>query len=98
MIEQTYIFKCLLYLDILAGSLLWRDPGMTISTRCGLALREPSKHNAPWRWLGRALNWLQKDHCEQAIQGDILRAQQTVNFLRSQNFVNLLRWKQYPPE
>lgn len=71
---QTYVAKVLLYLDIFIGSLLARDPDITISSYCGMALRNPNG-NRFLRGLGRALNTLQHGHCETAIAGDIKRAQ-----------------------
>jgi len=77
---KGYVFKFLLYIDILFESLIWRDPGITISARCGLALR----HGNPWFWckLGKALNWIEKDHCEMAIQNDIDRAEKAIKILK----------------
>ena len=78
---MTYLLKLLLYLDQLAQAVLWRDSGLTISSRCGLALRNPLAHNAGWRMLGRFLNRLQAGHCEMAIQGDIDRANTALKLL-----------------
>lgn len=80
---HRYLFKVFLYIDILFGSLIWRDPGITISARCGLAMR----HGNPWFWckLGKALNWLEKDHCEMAITHDIERAEQAIRILKEED-------------
>lgn len=75
-----YAFKFLLYLDVFVGSLAARDPDVTISSYCGLALRSPQPGfwQAVARGLGRILNWLVKDHCTLAIQNDIKRAQEAI--------------------
>jgi hypothetical protein len=71
--DKTYVFKVMLYLDMLGCSLIWRDADLTISSMTGLALR---KLAVP-RWaavLGWVLNKLQPGHCELAIADDIARA------------------------
>jgi len=71
--SKTYVFKVLLFLDMFVCALIWRDSGITISSMTGLAMRRP---NPPW-WaqaLYWALDHLEKQHCEQAIANDILRA------------------------
>ena len=75
-----YWFKFLLYLDIFVGSLFARDPDVTISAYCGLALRNPSG-NRILRGLGRILNTISQDHCELAIQHDIARAKDAITRL-----------------
>lgn len=70
---KTYIAKALLYLDIFVGSLFARDPNITISAYCGLALRNPGGSRF-LRGLGRILNTLQPGHCEAAMAGDRARA------------------------
>lgn len=78
--QQTYVFKALLYLDVFVGSLFARDPDVTISSYCGLALRSPKPGvgQGALRLLGRALNTISKGHCEGAIAHDIARAQGAV--------------------
>lgn len=77
---NNYLFKVVLYLDVFVRSLAARDPDVTISSYCGLALRA----NAPGFWpavartLGRALNWLVPNHCETAIANDRRRAQEAI--------------------
>jgi hypothetical protein len=73
--DNSYLFVLMRSLDILTGSWIWRDYDITVSSMTGLALRNPS----PPRWariLGGFLNWLQTNHCELAIQADLLRCQQ----------------------
>lgn len=77
---NTYIFKILLYLDILVSGLIWRDPGITISARCGLELR----NYAPALWariIGGFLNFISKNHCDNAIVSDMKRASEALAIL-----------------
>jgi hypothetical protein len=73
---HTFAFKALFYFDQFVAALLWRQPGLTISSKCGLAMRhtEPGLSNRAKRWLGRILNWIDTDHCEKAIVTDIRHA------------------------
>lgn len=82
---NNYLFKFLLYLDIFVGSLAARDPDVTISALCGLALRKPQPGfwQGVARGLGHALNWIEANHCENAIANDIVRAQQAIAKLSS---------------
>jgi len=75
----TYVHKCLLYVDILACSLVTRDPDVTLSARCGLYCR----HDPPFFWfiLGKLLEALQKGHLEMAIAADLARARAAVKML-----------------
>lgn len=75
----AYWFKFLLYLDIFVGSLFARDPDVTISSYCGLALR--SKGNLGLRILGKGLNAISRNHCENAIASDIARAKSAITRL-----------------
>jgi hypothetical protein len=79
----SYVLKILLYLDQLGEALLWRDSGLTISARCGLALRHPNEHNGFWRWLGGVLNRMERGHCEGAITNDAARAREALRILES---------------
>jgi hypothetical protein len=81
-VAKTYILKALLYLDVFAGSLLWRNQGLTISSYCGLALRHRRRHDIVWRGLGRVLNWIERDHCEGAIRGDMERLTKSLEILK----------------
>lgn len=80
---NSYVFKFLLYLDVFVGSLAARDPDVTISSYCGLALRTPK----PGFWqmvargLGHVLNFISKNHCESAIKNDIERAKEAITTL-----------------
>lgn len=78
---SSYVFKTLIYIDMLIASLIWADADITISAYTGLALR---KSQPPW-WaivLGRwFLNRIQKNHCELAIAGDTQRAKNALTIL-----------------
>lgn len=77
---NSYAFKFLLYLDVFVGSLCARDPDVTISSYCGLALRTKAPGVWPMvaRGLGHVLNFIVKNHCESAIANDIKRAQEAI--------------------
>ena len=78
-----YLFKFLLYLDVFVGSICARDPDVTISSYCGLALR--SRQSGFWqavaRGLGHTLNFIVRNHCEGAITNDIERAREAIKTL-----------------
>jgi hypothetical protein len=72
---QRILFALALALDYCAELIFfWRthEP-MTVSSRCGLALRRGETHTF-LALLGRALNALDRDHTEKAIANDINRA------------------------
>jgi len=76
----TWVQKAMLAIDILVSTLVWGAFDITISSRCGLYLRQP-QGPAFWRGLGRVLNALSKGHCETAILNDGLRAQAALKLL-----------------
>lgn len=67
-------------IDILCCAWVWRDYDVTISSMVGLELRKPAPR---WwaRWLGKFLNWIEKNHTELAILADIERARQALTIL-----------------
>lgn len=77
---KTYVGKTLLAFDYFVSVLWSRDFDITISSQCGLYWR---KGNPPafWYALHVVLNTLQKDHCEQALLGDLARAQAAIKLL-----------------
>ena len=78
--NNTWVFKVLIGLDMLGSAIIWRDADVTISSLTGLELRKPN----PRTWakvLGWVLNHLQKDHTNLAIKNDILRAQVALTLL-----------------
>jgi hypothetical protein len=78
--NNAYFFVILRGVDIVACTWIWRDYDITISSMAGLELRKPKP--ALWaRLLAGFLNWLQKNHCEQAIAADTLRALQALKVL-----------------
>lgn len=79
--NRTFFHALCVAADIFAAAILWTNKGfdITISSMCGLELR---KYNLKIPgcskrlvYLGKALNWIQRGHCESAIQADILRCQ-----------------------
>jgi hypothetical protein len=77
---RTFVGKALLAFDYFVSVLWSRDFDITISSQCGLYWR---RGNPPafWYALHAVLNTLQKGHCEQAIQGDLARAQMAIKLL-----------------
>jgi hypothetical protein len=77
---KGYLFQIFLYLDILAQSLISRDPGLTISSRCGLALR----NGFSWGWyqLGLLIETVAPGHCEESIRYDRERAEKVLELLK----------------
>lgn len=79
--HKTYLFRVLLFLDMFAAALIFRDADVTISSMTGLELKKPE----PARWaklLGGLLNHLQPNHCEMAITDDVARAKQAITLLQ----------------
>lgn len=78
--SNSYVMVLARTIDILVCGWIWRDYDVTISSMCGLELR----NNAPKKWavcLGWVLNKIQANHCEQAIAADIERAMQALGIL-----------------
>lgn len=76
--EKDPLFRFLLYLDIFACALVLGDADMTISARCGLALRANYPDEAWLRGIGRVLNMVSRNHCERAIADDVQRARSAI--------------------
>ena len=67
-------------IDIAFAGFIWREPGVTISSLCGLEMRKPR----PRLWarvLNAMLNAIEKNHCELAIICDRERAQAALALL-----------------
>lgn len=79
--ERSIPYRVLLDLDMFLCALVLGSADMTISSRCGLALRDPSGHIF-LRGLGRVLNSLSANHCELAIADDRVRAQRALEILK----------------
>jgi hypothetical protein len=78
--NNTWVFKVLIGLDMLGSAIIWRDADVTISSLTGLELRKPNAR--VWaKTLGWVLNHLEANHCEKAIKNDILRAQIALQLL-----------------
>jgi hypothetical protein len=80
--NNGYVFKVLIALDMFVASLIWRDSGVTISALTGIALRQ--KTPPMWAFvLGLCiLNKIQANHCETAIAHDRARAQEALEILK----------------
>ncbi len=69
----------LLPLDYFWAGVFWMNAGMTISSRCGIAMLtgESGWKGTVLQRLGRALNRLDPNHCIDAIDGDLARIERT---------------------
>lgn len=78
---KTYVGKTLLAFDYFVSVLWSRDFNITISSQCGLYWE---KGNPPafWYVLHKALNAVQPNHCEDAMKGDLVRAQAAISILQ----------------
>ena len=79
-LQQGYIYKILLFIDMFCCALVFRDPDVTISSETGLAMQRAN----PPRWaklLNGILNKIQPGHCQMAIGADIQRAQMAIAYL-----------------
>ncbi len=88
--SKTYSHNVLIALDCLGAALLFNRNDVTISTLCRIVqLSDAKAAHAAWqlsalglrpcqvtflRWLGPFLDDLQKNHCAEALQGDVQRA------------------------
>jgi hypothetical protein len=71
--NKAYAVAVARCVDLFAAGIAWRQYGVTISSFCGLAMREADP--PAWaRSLNAMLNAIEKDHCELAIACDIKRA------------------------
>lgn len=78
----NYAYKVLLFMDIFACALVFRDPDITISAETGLAMQRAK----PPLWaklVNGFLNLIRKGHCAQAILDDIARAQRAITYLQT---------------
>lgn len=77
---KTFVGKVLLAFDLFVNVLWDRDFDISISSTCALYRR---KGNPPafWHALHVCLNTLQAGHCEQALLGDLARAQAAIKLL-----------------
>lgn len=76
---KNWFFKLLICLDYFANVLAPASrPGMTISAHAAMAALD----FRPWGiWLSKLLGRLERDHCTQAVLGDINRARDVINEL-----------------
>lgn len=82
-IKHWIVTALLLPLDYFASGILYQMPGMTISARCGIALKSNEKGVRGYllRLLGKGLNRIDEGHCAGAILGDIRRVNRTLDRL-----------------
>lgn len=86
--DKTYTHTLLIALDQFAAAVVFNRPDLTISTMCWMVmegqafdLKLSGWQIAILRRLGPMLDKVQTDHCVQAKDGDIARAQQTLKAL-----------------
>lgn len=79
--SNTYTHTIAVAVDVFTASILWNSYDVTISSRCGLALRGVGGHPEWMKSLGRLLNKIQANHCELAIQADMQRAKNAIAYL-----------------
>lgn len=67
---KDYLVRLFLVCDQLVGVLLWKghDPDETISSRLGRKIRDGRKLNWFQRLLNKFLNWIDPNHCVDAIE------------------------------
>lgn len=89
--DRTYSHNVLIALDSFAAALVFNRPDLTISTMCDMVRNPMGRHVlklSTWQlWslqrLGPILDWIQKGHCKLARQGDIDRANSTLESLNA---------------
>jgi hypothetical protein len=79
---KTFGYKLDLFIDLFLGAAIWCEPGVTISSEVGKAVRLAKP---PWWAIGlnRFLSLFQVDHCAKAILDDIARAEATIAYLKA---------------
>lgn len=80
--SQTYSYTLAIGVDILTASIFWKTQGVTVSSLCGLALRRGETRTFLAR-LGKILNKINANHCENAIASDLARQATAVALLTS---------------
>lgn len=74
---KGYFFSVLLSLDMLASALTGGIPGETLSGRAGTAQREGRLRGRIFAPIINLIMW-DRNHCAEAIDGDIRRAKAVV--------------------
>lgn len=91
--ENTYSHNVLIGLDQLGAAIFFNRNDLTISSLCGLVLLDDrwiailklsSWQVKTLKVLGRVLNWIQANHCPNAILGDQARANFTLMTLQGE--------------
>ena len=74
---KKYVFDLLLAIDLFGSALIGGMPGETLSGRAGTAQREG---NLRGRIFAPIIDFIMRNpqHCQQAIQDDILRARAVI--------------------
>lgn len=87
--DNTYTHSVLIGLDMFGAALMFNRNDLTISTMCDMvmkgddaSLKLHGSQRAFLAWLGPVLNKIQANHCAEARQGDIERANSTLRTLR----------------
>lgn len=80
--HEPYRYRLALALDLFANAIAGGRLGETISSRCGRWKLVVHGHGTVWHWLAdwmcAWLDVIQPDHGEQAMSGDLKRAQNIV--------------------
>lgn len=86
--DKTYTHTVLIGLDQFAAAVIFNRPDLTISTMCWMVMEGQAfdLKLSGWQiailaWLGPKLDRMQANHCAEAKDGDIARAQQTLKAL-----------------
>lgn len=93
--EKTLTRRLAVATDILTFSVVTRRYGVTISSWCRLQQLAGTEGSKFGRALAWALDHIQKDHCAQAVQADIERAEAAMQFLAGADLAHRLSlWEQ----
>lgn len=79
MVSPIFIARAV---DVLLASWFWKKQDCTISSLCGLALRQDPNVRTFNGYLGRLLNRIQPGHTESAIASDLAKAQAVLELLK----------------
>ena len=67
---RRWVMNMLIALDQLGNSMMGGSPDETISSR---SARAAQKGHRWGRWMCKGLNWLDPNHCEDAIRSEVER-------------------------
>ncbi len=82
-VRRWIVNALLLPFDYFVAGIFWMRPGITISSRCGMAVLsgEPGWKGDAMRKLASWLDKIDPDHCVNAIDGDIGRLRKSLTVL-----------------